>query len=382
MPKSTKNSAAKKTSSRSVKAKPTEAVAEKNLGKASKLKAALPVKDQPNATIMDVARLAGVSKKTVSRVINDFEFVQEKTRAKVKAVIDELGYTPDPQARGLSSRYAYLIGMVFDNPSAQYVVSLQYGILDGLRDSGFELIVHPCDSKRTNYVEEVKRFVKQQRLFGVIFVPRVSEDMELAAAMRELGVEYLRIASVSLDDSDRMIVTNDRLAGREVARYLESLGHRTLGLINGPSRYRSAIERGDGFREGLAERGVKLDKRYVYEGGYTFESGVAGAQTLLSQSPRPTAIFAANDQMAAGIYKTAQRMGIKIPEQLSVVGYDDSPLAMQLWPTLTTCNVPVRQLGQQAARALLSKRQSKAVFSGGSIEPTLVVRESSQPPQI
>jgi LacI family transcriptional regulator len=336
---------------------------------------------QGHATIMDVARLSGVSKKTVSRVINDSELVQEQTRAKVQAVIDQLGYAPDPQARGLSSRYAYLIGMIFDNPTAQYIVSMQYGILDGLRDSGFELVVHPCDSKQPNYIESVKRFVKQQRLYGVILIPRVSEDESLAAAMRELGVEYIRIAAVSLDQVEHMIVTNDRYAGQEVARYFESLGHRVLAHISGPMRYRSAIERSEGFAQGLAERGIKLDTKYIYEGGYTFESGVAGAQHLLSLSPRPTAIFAANDQMAAGVYKAAQRMGLRIPEQLSVAGYDDSPIAVQMWPTLTTCHVPVRLLGQQAAKALLSQRQSKSSFAGSAIQPNLVIRESSQPPQ-
>jgi LacI family transcriptional regulator len=332
------------------------------------------------ATIMDVARAAGVSKKTVSRVINDSELVHIETRERVQAAVKALNYSPDPQARGLSSRYAYLIGMIFDNPTAQYIVSMQYGILDGLKDSGFELVVHPCDSKQTDYVASVTRFVKQQRLYGVIMIPRVSEDEALAEAMRELGVEYLRIASVPLDQAERMIVTNDRHAGREVARYFESLGHKHIGLINGPARYRSAVERGAGFREGLKERGLSLAPNYVYEGGYTFESGVSGAQQLLLQSPRPTAIFATNDQMAAGVYKTAQKLGLKLPDQLSVVGYDDSPLAVQLWPALTTCHVPVRLLGQQAAKALLSRRNSKTNFVGVSIEPNLVIRESSQPP--
>jgi len=334
-----------------------------------------------NATIMDVARLAAVSKKTVSRVINDSELVQPETRERVLNAIARLHYVPDPQARGLSSRYAYLIGMVFDNPTAQYVVSMQYGILDGLKNSGFELVVHPCDSKQPDYVEGVKEFVRRQRLFGVVMVPRVSEDENLALAMQELGVHYIRIAAVALDDPSNMIITNDRRAGFEAAQYFESLGHKHMAMITGPGRYRSALERSSGFREGLRTRGLELKEQCVYEGGYTFESGVTGAQVLLSQTPRPTAIFAANDQMAAGVYKVAHRMGIAIPEQLSVIGYDDSPLAVQLWPALTTCHVPVRALGQEAARALLSKRNAIGGFTGSAIQPSLVVRDSVQPPQ-
>jgi LacI family transcriptional regulator len=215
-----------------------------------------------NATIMDVARLAGVSKKTVSRVINNSELVQAPTRERVLDAVRQLNYVPDPQARGLSSKHAYLIGMVFDNPTAQYIVSMQYGILDGLRDSGFELVVHPCDSKQANYIEGILQFVKRQRLFGVILIPRVSEDEQLAEALREIGVEYIRIAAVPLEQADRMIVTNDRLAGIEVANYFESLGHRRVALINGPQRYRSAIERGAGFAEGLAARGLALEDRH------------------------------------------------------------------------------------------------------------------------
>lgn len=334
-------------------------------------------------TINDIARLTGVSKKTVSRVINGSALVHPDTRDKVQSLMEELGYTPDPQARGLAFRHSFLIGMVYDNPTAQYIVNMQYGALDALRGSGFELVVHPCDSKRSDYIEGIRQFVRRQKLYGVVLIPRVSEDQELARALDELGVRYARIASVPLDEADRMLLTHDRRAGCEVAEYLESLGHRRLGLITGPERYRSSIERGGGFREGLAQRGIDLSAASVYEGGYTFESGVAGAEYLLRQTPRPTAIFACNDEMAAGVYKAALRMGLSIPGDLSVVGYDDSPLASQLWPALTTIHLPVRDLGREAVRLLLKKdevstRPGPAAFT---VSPHLVVRDSTQPPR-
>jgi len=334
-------------------------------------------------TISDIARLTGVSKKTVSRVINGSELVHPETRDKIKTLMDELGYTPDPQARGLAFRHSFLIGLVFDNPTAQYIVNMQYGVLDALRGSGFELVVHPCDSKQTNYIDGIRQFVQRQKLFGVILIPRVSEDQELANMLAELGVRYTRIASVPLDDAARMVVTHDRRAGQEVAEYLESLGHRHFGLITGPKRYRSSIERGGGFIEGLLRRGLTLDPENIYEGGYTFESGVAGAEALLRRPNRPTAIFACNDEMAAGVYKAAQRMGLSIPGDLSVVGYDNSPLASQLWPALSTIHLPVRDIGRQAARLLLAKDprpntgDQEAAFS---VSPHLAVRDSTQPP--
>ncbi len=334
-------------------------------------------------TINDVARLAGVSKKTVSRVINESPLVRQDTREKVLALMQQLGYTPDPQARGLAFRRSFLIGLVFDNPTAQYIVNLQYGALDALRDSGFELVVHPCDSKSEGYIAGIQRFAQQQKLYGVILIPRVSEDQALADALREIGCRYVRIASVAMDAPENMVLTHDRQAGAEAANYLESLGHRRIALVTGPKRYRSSIERGGGFTDALAKRGVELPAELVYEGGYTFESGVAGAEALLTRSPRPTAIFACNDEMAAGIYKAALRMGLSIPGDLSVVGYDDSPLASQLWPSLTTIRLPVRDLGRQAAAMLLADNWPRAAQAeaGVSVSPHLVVRDSCQPPK-
>ena len=335
------------------------------------------------STINDVARLAGVSKKTVSRVINDSPLVRPDTRQKILTLMQQMGYAPDPQARGLAFRRSFLIGLVFDNPTAQYIVNLQYGALDALRDSGFELVVHPCDSKSEGYIEGIKRFVQQQKLYGVVLVPRVSEDQALAEMLQSLGVRYSRIASVPLDEAGRMVLTHDRRAGAEVAEYLESLGHRRFGLITGPKRYRSSLERGGGFLEGLKRRGITLDDEQVYEGGYTFESGVAGADALLALEPRPTAIFACNDEMAAGVYKAAQRRGLSVPADLSVVGYDDSPLARQLWPSLTTIHQPVRDLGREAAQLLLSKDWPRAVEPAAAftVHPHLAVRDSTQPPR-
>jgi LacI family transcriptional regulator len=329
-------------------------------------------------TINDIARLAGVSKKTVSRVLNNSPLVREDTRERVRSLMQQRSYEPDPQARGLAFRRSFLIGLVFDNPTAQYIVNMQYGVLDALQGSSFELVVHPCDSRSAGYIDGVRRFVTQQKLYGVVLIPRVSEDQALADMLTEIGCRYVRIASIRLDQPGQMLQTQDRLAGVEVAHYLDSLGHRQLGLITGPKRYRSAIERGEGFSEGLARRGITLDPNYVYEGGYTFESGVAGAEHLLSLNPRPTAIFACNDEMAAGVYKAALRMGLSIPGDLSVIGYDDSPLASQLWPSLSTIRLPVRDVGRQATQLLLSEPSQTALIS---VTPHLVVRDSSQPPR-
>jgi LacI family transcriptional regulator len=333
------------------------------------------------ATINDIARLAGVSKKTVSRVINRSPLVHEETREKVLALMRDQGYVPDPQARGLAFRRSFLIGLVYDNPNAQYIVNIQNGALDTLRGSGFELVVHPCDSKSADFVAGVRHFVSQLKLHGVILLPPVSEDAALAAALKEVGCRYVRIASVRLDEPEHLVVSNDRDAAAEVADYLESLGHRDIGLITGPRNYRSTVERSEGFVQALSKRGIAMPRGRIEEGGYTFESGVASAERLLAQSPRPTAIFACNDEMAAGTYKAAYRLGLKIPEQLSVIGFDDSPLASRIWPPLTTVRLPIREMGRNAAVMMISDRDSNDLRQHSVVSPHLVTRDSCQPPR-
>lgn len=330
-------------------------------------------------TINDIARLAGVSKKTVSRVINRSPLVQQETREKIEALIREVGYVPDPMARGLAFRKSFLIGMVYDNPNAQYIVNMQEGALASLRGSGFELVVHPCDSKSDDYIAGVRDFVLQQRLHGVILVPRVSEDAALVEMLQQVGCRYARIAAVSLDEPARMIATNDRLGAVEVANYLESLGHRQIALITGPQRYLSTRERGAGFLQALSRRGIELPATHIVEGGYTFESGVACAERLLALEPRPSAIFTLNDEMAAGVYKAAFKMGLSVPDDLSVVGFDDSPLASRLWPSLSSVRLPIRDMGAFAAAMLLAA--DDGARAAPLIAPHLVVRESCQPPR-
>ena len=210
------------------------------------------------ATINDIARLSGVSKKTVSRIINHSPLVRKDTREKVEALMREVGYSPDPMARGLAFRRSFLIGMVYDNPTAQYLVDMQYGALDALRGSSFELVVHPCDTRSPGYIEGVKRFVQQQKLHGVILVPRASEDQALADMLDEIGCRYTRIASAALDESAQMVVTHDHDGAAEAADYLLSLGHRDIALVTGPSAYRSTHDRTAGFLEALARRGIEL----------------------------------------------------------------------------------------------------------------------------
>jgi LacI family transcriptional regulator len=337
---------------------------------------------RPRLTINDIARLSGVSKKTVSRVINQSPFVKQETRDRVNAVMTETAYAPDPQARGLAFRRSFLIGMIYDNPNPQYVVNMQHGLLEGLRGSSFELVVHPCERTSPTFVQDVRAFIERQRLFGVVMPPSVAEDERLPPILMELGCAYVRIASVALDTPERMVVSGDRLGGAEVGRYLADLGHSRIAFISGPPSFRSSSERRGGLEDGLAERGLKLAPSYAAEGGYTFDSGKACGRALIEMAERPTAIFAGNDEMAAGVLHAAREAGLRVPEDLSVVGFDDFQIASRVWPSLTTVHTPTHEVGRLAALKLIGRSGDGAASEQdlAKLMPHLVVRASSGPP--
>lgn len=331
------------------------------------------------ATINDVAREARVSKKTVSRVINQSPFVKTDTRERVNAVIKELGFTPDPQARGLAFGRSFLIGLIYDNPSPTYVVNMQQGVLDALKGSGLELVVHPCNRNSPTLLEDIRGFVERQRLYGVIMPPSVSEDERVIDLLRELDCPYVRIASVALDEPEVMVVTNDGVGAAEAANHLADLGHSRIGLVRGPDLFRSSAVRGRGFVDALAARGIPLDPDLDFKGAYTFESGVEAGHALLSLAKPPSAIFALNDDMAIGVMQAARERGLELPRDLSVVGFDDLPMAARVWPNLTSVRLPIRDMGRMAAEKLLAPLRGvdPAKLQQQEVRPALVTRKSA-----
>lgn len=321
-------------------------------------------------TINDIARLAGVSKKTVSRVINRSGALNGDTRERIERVIRETGYVPNPQARALALGRNFLIGLIHDNPNAQMILNMQQGILEGLRDTEFEMVVRPVDRNAPDLFDNIRAFIIRQRLYGVVILPPLSESDALARLCEEAGCRYVRMGSAVLDDADHMVASNDRDAVQEAIRYLIAQGHRRIGHVSGPHGFRSARERQAGLEAALAEAGIKLPRSLIAEGEYTFDSGVAATEKLLDLSPPPSAIFAANDEMAAGVLYAARVRGIAVPEQLSIIGFDDTPIAARVWPPLTTVRWPIVAMGRSAALKLV------AGASGGvedALEPSSFV---------
>lgn len=331
-------------------------------------------------TINDIARMANVSKKTVSRILNDHPLVKAETRARVKALMDEHGYAPDPQARALAFRKSFLIGMAYDNPTPQYVVDMQQGILSALEGTEYQLVLHRLDRNSPDYLDRMKRFVINHRPAGIIMPPSVSEDDKIAEMLRQLECRFVRIASVDLDDPEFLVRTHDAEGAAQAARHLARLGHTRIAHIHGRDSFLSAHERMNGFRTGLAEFDLTLSPDLTVRAEYTFKSGVRAADNLLSLAERPTAIFAGNDEMAIGVYTSARKIGLRIPEDLSIVGFDDSPMASRIAPQLTTVRLPITDMGSEAVRVLMRQINNLSANETSSFRPEIIVRQSTAKP--
>ncbi|WP_311270422.1 LacI family DNA-binding transcriptional regulator [Sphingobium sp. WCS2017Hpa-17] len=336
----------------------------------------------PKLTINDIARMAGVSKKTVSRVINRSPLLNQETRDKVEAIIRETGYVPNPQARALALGRNFLIGLVYDNPNVQMILSMQKGILEALHGTEFELVIRPVDRGSNLVMDDIKSFVTRQRLFGVVILPPMSENDALARMLDEEGCRYVRMGSAVLDDPEHMVASNDREAVADAVRHLIAQGHRRIGLIAGPHGFRSAQERREGFELALTEAGISLPRSLIADGQYTFESGLSASESLLDLSPRPTAIFASNDEMAAGVLYAARLRGIAVPEELSIIGFDDTPVTTRVWPPLTTVRWPIVAMGRAAALKLIGTAigEGSEVNEPSMFSSTLIRRGSVAPP--
>lgn len=333
-------------------------------------------------TITDIARMAGVSKKTVSRVINHSGLVKPETRDRILKIVAEHDFRPDPQARALALRRSNLIAFISNQPNPQYIVSMQSGVLSAVNGTPYQIVIWPCDRSSPTLYDEIEELVTHQKLFGVILTPSISEDDTLVGLLRKLGCPYVRIAAVSLDSPENMIETHDYVGAAEAARHIANLGHTRIAHIKGPDTFLSAKERLRGFRVGLAEFDLNVEERYLLTGGYTFDSGVECGKQLIEMDEPPTAVFCGNDEMALGVFRAARDAGVRIPEDLSVIGYDDSPIAERIWPTLTSVRLPIKHMGRIAAQLLVSNhdRVSMEPPTAVSVMPSLAVRESTAPP--
>ncbi len=329
------------------------------------------------ASIDDVAKAAGVAIKTVSRVLNNEPNVREETRARVLAAVKRLNYHPSPSARSLASRRSYLIGLVYDNPSGNYTIEVQRGALTRCREGKFLLLLHEVSGSTEEMMQDVIAFANQTHIDGLILAPPLSESAEIISALDEHGLPFTRIAPNDLKHRSPYVDMDDEGAAREMTEYLIGLGHRRIAFIIGRAGHNASGERLKGYKAALKAHRIAFNADYVRQGDFLFDSGLHAGRQLLALPSRPTAIFAANDDMAAGTLMAAHEMGVAVPDQLSVAGFDDASISRTVWPPLTTISQPTFDLSYTAADLLLQSLSSGTLPKPVRLSHKLIRRAST-----
>ncbi|WP_312162214.1 LacI family DNA-binding transcriptional regulator [Phenylobacterium sp.] len=304
-------------------------------------------------TIKDVASKAEVSFKTVSRVLNGEPHVRKEVRERVLAAAAALDYRPNIAARGLIGAPSRMIGFLYDNPNYSYVTEAEIGALLRCREAGYHLAVEPVDSQN-DVARQIEQIISSLRLDGVILTPPISDDPSAMAMLDRLGVAHVRIAPNAEHDKGPCVFIDDEAAAFALTRHLLDLGHRSIGFVLGHPDHGASRLRLAGFERAMTAAGLKAAAAHRVQGYFTFESGMSAGRRMLSAQGRPTAIFAANDKMALGVMAAARDLGLAVPGDVSIAGFDDTRAAQICSPSLTTVRQPVDAMCEAAADMLIT----------------------------
>lgn len=331
-----------------------------------------------NPTIRDVARKAGVGVATVSRVLNNSGYAKPQTRERVLQASSELGFVPSQLARGLVSRSSETIGLIIPDITNPFFPAITRGIEDAASGAGYTVFLCNTDNDPRQEELDVQK-LRERWVDGIVFVTTTDR--------RDL-VERLLADGIPVVATDREIghpgidsVMVDNVVGAHAAcRHLLELGHSRIAHVAGRLQTRTGPDRASGYRWALQEAGIPYDPALVAWGDFTFDSGYRLTQALLAQCPRPTAIFAANDLMALGAMQAAQEAGVSVPDDLSVVGFDDIAIASVIRPGLTTVRQPAYEMGRLAMSMLLERINGKVSGVGRKhlFQPELIVRRTTR----
>ncbi len=334
-------------------------------------------------TINDVARLAGVSPMTVSRVINTENSVRPATRGLVNAAIDELKYAPNQAARSLAGAAQSRIGLLYANPSAGFLGEFLMGSLDAATRRNVQLVFEKAEPGDVGL--EVATRLVEDGVDGVLLTPPLCEMQPVLDVFTVAGVPAVLLATAYRPNGELAVAIDERRAALAMTSHLLSLGHRRIGFITGDLALLGAGHRRDGYHLALADAGLPRDDALVASGLYTYRSGLDAAERLLGLPDPPTAIFASNDDMAAAVVAVAHRRELDVPGDLTVVGFDDTTLATAIWPELTTIRQPIADMSRMAVNMLVNairgQRDPDLPDGIGLLDYTLIRRQSDAPPR-
>jgi LacI family transcriptional regulator len=333
-------------------------------------------------TMHEVAKHVGVSPMTVSRVLSGDAKVRAETRARVQTAIEKLGYSPNVAARNLAKASTVHIGLIYNNPSATYMNELLVGVLEQSSQAGCQVVLERCGTRNERAV--IAKLLAEG-VGGIILPPPLSDSKTALDALRAAREPFVAVATGRPAAEGLSVRINDFEAAAAMTRYVLSLGHQKIGFILGAANQIASAERYAGFVAALAERGLEPRPDWVKQGAFTYRSGLLATEQLLAAPQRPSAIFASNDDMAAAAIAVAHRLRLDVPRDLTIVGFDDTPMATTIWPALTTIRQPVAAMARKAIEMLLEEIRLRA--NGSSLGPqqhivnfALIKRDSSAPP--
>lgn len=342
------------------------------------------------ATIVHVAQLAGVSIKTVSRVINNERHVSAETRRRVREAVEELGFEVNSAARGMRSlrpERSQLLAHFYGDTGGMYVNDIQLGMMSRCREVGYTLVAEELDYQSPEAETRLRGLLRRVKPDGVVLTAPLTDHEMIRRVLEDGGVPYVPVTPLYERPHIPSVRMDERRAAYQLTQHLISYGHRRIGFLRGRPNHAAAQLRYDGFDQAMREAGLPIDPSLVEDGGFRYFVTIPCAQRMLSRPDRPTAIVASNDEMAAAVIKVAHELEMKLPEELSIVGFDDIPAAEMLWPPLTTVRQPVDKLGAAAADLLFARLGR----NGASEWPTpaphhvlqhdIVLRSSTAPPR-
>jgi LacI family transcriptional regulator len=334
-----------------------------------------------SVSLGDVAQHSGVSTATVSRVINNPEKVAARSRDAVNASIEKLGYIPDGAARALASRHSRIIGAVVPTlDNALFAAGIQ-SLQRRLRQHDYTLIVASHEYDLVEELNEVKMLLRQG--VDALLMVGSRHDSALLQLLEEKGVPYVNCWAWESESLQPYIGFDNRKAARKIADYLLDLGHVDLAVIAGRTENNDrARDRVLGIRDAIEARNLRLAPEKIIERSYSVKQGREAMRQLLQMDRLPTAVLCGNDILAMGAVAECQSSGIKIPEVISIAGFDDLDMSSQIKPALTTIHVPSAEMGENAAEYLVAKIRQQPLEPPGEIETRLMVRETTAQPRV
>lgn len=330
------------------------------------------------ATMKDIARLAQVSTSTVSHVINGSRFVSDEIREKVMRIVVELNYTPSYIARSLKVKATKTIGLLVTATNNPFFSEVMAGVEQYCQKNQYNLIIATTGGDAKRLQQNLQTLIHKQ-VDGVLLMcgdSRFQADMELTVSLPLVVMDWW-FTELNADK----ILDNSEHGGYLATKSMVDAGHQKIGIITGNLRKSVAKNRLQGYKKALSEANIVLNPDWIVESHFDFEGGIVGAQKLLALSDRPTAIFCCSDTIAIGAYQAIQNQGLRIPQDISIMGYDDIELARYLFPSLSTISQPKAELGKLAVETLLQRIQEpNENYRTLVLEPTCILRESISSP--